>query len=653
MARLGLFDDLKPAAAGQAPAQAAPSKRLGLFDDLVKAKPAEETPTPTKFTAGESMLKSFSDVGTSGFADEIVAGMDAAARKAGGDKRKFSELYNHAVEILRRQKEQSDEEHPVASTVGGIAGGLATAVVPGGSVVKGATLLQKAGRGVAAGAAYGGAYGAGSGEGIEGRLTGAAKGARIGALTGGVAAPIAAGVGKGAGAVKQFVGVRSVAKDANLPAKSVVKVTEAMKQDSQTGLLRKPSDGDMVMNLGPQLQSSAEAIATQPGTGQNILRDASYRQQREEGSRIKSVIDRTLGKDEGRVFDKTGVEAERKAAGKLYETAKASQSPVYIGPIRNALDDAIAQSDGSVRSKLESLRKLRAFADPKEGTKLLRSTAPDLHAARMEIDDMVRDAGQGTNAARLLGQVRTAVDKALKLSTPGYKQADVAYKAAKDAGNALEEGRKVFTRQMSPEELAAELDGMHPTVKERYLKGARDAISTLMGTARKDAAAVRRELFEKGWNREKLAVLIGAKRAGEISGVLEQATNRARGHEALTGNSRTAERLAAQKRFPGDVSASEMSQKASQVSLTGAGLATLVQFANKLTGGAIAAKVNKSRNLVREGAAKLLTTEGSDIDRVVDVLRQAQKAKGRALNVKEQYEALTNALALSSSQAAQ
>ncbi len=649
------FADLIPKKEGDrmappAPPAATVTKAANPFMELV---PKKAEPRPKKFSAGESALKSFTDMATSGFSDEIVGSVYSAVKKAGGDERPYSEIYNEATGRLRKHKEEAAEDHPVASTVGGVAGGLATAAVPGGAVVKGATLAAKAGRGAAAGAAYGAAYGAGSGEGLKGRIEEALKGAGTGFFVGGVAAPIAAGVGKGAGKVAEFTGIKKVAKDANLPATAVVKITEALKQDVQTKTLRRPSKGDMLMNMGPQLQSSAEAIATQPGKGQTVLREASYRQQSGEGSRIKEVVDRTLGKDQGRVFDKTGVESERKAAGKLYETAKASQTPVYTGPIRDKLDDLIASTDGGPRKALEGLRDLRVFKDigPRVG-RGDRSSAMDLHAARIAIDDAMDAAGKGTNAARLLGQVRNEIDDALKSSAPGYKQADADYSAALKARDALEDGRQVFTRAMSPDELAAELDGMHPTVRDRYLKGARDAISTLMGTARKDAAAVRRELFEKGWNREKLAVLVGAKRAGEISRVLEQATNRARGHEALTGNSRTAERLAAQKRFPGDTSAAEMSQKASQVSLSGAGLATLVHFANKLTGGKIAARVNKSRGEVREGAAKLLTAEGADIDRVVDILRRAQKAKGRALNAKEQYEALTNALALSSSQVA-
>src|SRR6185503_932810 len=188
-----------------------------------KQEPAAEK--PEKFTAAESALKSFTDLATSGFSDEIVAGLDAATRKAKGDKRPFSKLYDHAVEILRRQKEESDVEHPVASTLGGIAGGLATAAAPGGAVVKGASLATKAIRGAVAGAGYGAAYGAGSGEDAAGRLTEAAKGAGVGALTGGAIAPVAAGVGKLARKDSQFAGVRAIAKQEKLPAKSIQKVS--------------------------------------------------------------------------------------------------------------------------------------------------------------------------------------------------------------------------------------------------------------------------------------------------------------------------------------------------------------------------------------------------------------------------------------------
>ena len=62
---------------------------------------------------------------------------------------------------------------------------------------------------------------------------------------------------------------------------------------------------------------------------------------------------------------------------------------------------------------------------------------------------------------------------------------------------ALDAGRGVFQRQFgSPQELRAELGSMAPATRMEFLRGARDAISEIMGTARTSALAAKRELAD-------------------------------------------------------------------------------------------------------------------------------------------------------------
>jgi hypothetical protein len=592
--------------------------------------------------AGRSAGIGATDVGTFGFGDEIIGATYAAEQKLRGDPRSIAELYQAGKDAAVRVRNRAQQENPKAFMGGQLAGGLVTAVIPGGAIARGANLATKAVRGGTAGALYGGAYGAGSGEGVQGRLEEATKGATIGFGTGAVAAPIAAGIGNAAGKAYRSLTNRTLAKEAGTTNRAFKRVAEAAGDDLNTGALRRPTKGDRLFNLGPQLQASAEGIATQPGRGQNTLLGAVKEQQSTEGTRIKGVIDQTLGRDAGRVADKAQVELERKAAGRLYNVARNSSQPVFIGTIRSALDNAIAEADGSVRASLERLRSLRLFADPKGGTNLYRS-ALDLHAARMEIDDAIRAAGEGTNTARLLNKVRKQIDFELKRSAPGYRQADAAYKAALDARSALEDGRQVFTRAYgSPDELRAELAAMAPPVRARFLKGARDAVSAIMGSARNDANAVRRELFEKGWNKEKLAVLLGPDRALAISRALEASANRHQGQQALTGNSRTAMRISAQKAFPNPDAKSE---SLGQMSLWGTvlrGGEQLLNYLNRSRRGDIAAE-----------AAQLLASEGPERDRLMDLFLQAAQQKGKALTIKEMLEIMTNAGAISGAAVAQ
>jgi hypothetical protein len=617
------------------------------WDALISKHKQRSDPSRKRYSPAHSAATAIADALSLGYSDELAAAIRAAEKRLQGDERGYAAIYGE--ELLGQQdvKEQSMADNPGAATAGSIIGAVGSAAIPFAKVAQAPTLVAKTLRGAGAGGALSAAYGFGSGTTLKDRLRRALQGGLVGMATGAALAPVAAGTGRLASKIYGYLKTGRQAARAGVPRRSIQKVNEALKEDVQTGQVRPGSRGDMLMNLGPSLSSAAEGIATQPGRGANILFKAAREQADEEGPRIKRVVSRTLGRDRGRVADAAEVEAERKAAGRLYETAKASQVPVYTQKIRDALDSAVAETDGKTRRALESLRDLRifkSFPDKKD----TRRSAMDLHAARIDIDDMIADAGGSkTNLGRLLGGIRREVDDALKQSVPDYAQADIAYRGALRSREALEEGRDVFKQNMSPQELRAHLKGMPPQVRQRYIKGARDAISQMMGTARNDALKVRTELFEKGWNREKLSILIGPSRAGQIARALEQSANRYRGRQNLQEGSRTAMRQAAQRRFPGQVDASRMEAQLAKTTLSGAGLTVLVKFANAITGGAVASRINRFREGTNAGAARLLAAgDNSQITRddVIRILVEAERTKKRALNVKEQYDALVQAL---------
>lgn len=620
------------------------------FADLVPQQRANATakrdfgPAPTKT---DSFVVGATDAATFGFGDEILGAIDAAMEKAGGNPEAFWDLYAKSKQRADAFRGSTQEENPGTYLGGQLAGGLGTAALPAGQIVRGATLGTKVLRGSIVGAGYGGLYGVGSGEGLEGRVEEGLEGAAYGGLTGAALAPVAAGIGKVAGKIKESIANRALAREAGVNKPALQSVARAFKQDLDTGSLRRAQSGDMLMNLGPQLRASAESIATQPGRGSNVLIDAARKQASDEGSRIKAVLDREIGTDAGRVINANTVEAERKAAGKLYDVARAAQGQVDPTPARQALQAVLDETDGSVRATvLKTARKLKAFTS--DGP----VTPATLHAARIDFDNAMRKSGTGPQEKAFLGRVRSAIDDVLKEDVPGYRQADEAYSAALASKDALTEGRNVFTRAFgSPEELEVELAAMAPATRNRFLMGARDAITTLMGTARNDAAAVRRELFEKGWNAEKLAILIGPDRAKNIGRVLEASANRAAGRNALEGNSRTAMRQAGQQMFPAEITDSGLRQQLNQVTAAGATLNALVAIANRLTGNAATKMINRNRARVSEGGARLLSATGGMRDRVVQILDEAQRAKGSALTAKERVEAVVNALGFSGAEA--
>lgn len=131
------------------------------------------------------------------FGDEIVSGA-MAPFKAGisaikGDGFDIGREYNRSMDLEAELQKRRNERSPIASTVGGVAGGLGVGGVAakgGLTLLNGAkpTLASMGGRGMAEGAIWGGLYGAGEGRGLTDRafnaVTGAGTGAAIGGATG-------------------------------------------------------------------------------------------------------------------------------------------------------------------------------------------------------------------------------------------------------------------------------------------------------------------------------------------------------------------------------------------------------------------------------------------------------------------------------------
>jgi hypothetical protein len=162
---------------------------------------------------------------TFGFSDEIGAGGRALARGATnliqGKDADLGGNYDRALEDIRSRDKQFAEEHPVASTVGNVAGGLLGArpqIIGPGAVsvapVTGAAASNSIPRAVGASAAMGAGYGAlggfGAGEGgFENRMASAGGGAMLGGLLGGALPVVGSGVNQTAGFLKNVTGMNN------------------------------------------------------------------------------------------------------------------------------------------------------------------------------------------------------------------------------------------------------------------------------------------------------------------------------------------------------------------------------------------------------------------------------------------------------------
>lgn len=145
---------------------------------------------PPQTSAMDAGIYGAMDSAMLGWADEatgVIGGLVEGLGRPEG----FSGAYQRTRDNVRQQMRQAETERPGAYITGQVAGGLASAALPGGAVSRGASLAQNIGRGAIAGAGTGAIYGAGAAENMGQVVNEAAKGALIGGAVGG-AVPVVA-----------------------------------------------------------------------------------------------------------------------------------------------------------------------------------------------------------------------------------------------------------------------------------------------------------------------------------------------------------------------------------------------------------------------------------------------------------------------------
>jgi hypothetical protein len=173
------------APAAPAPAAAGPGPSSGGFDPdafLSKfgapAAPAAPAPAPAQpppVSVLESVARGAKQGASMGFGDEITAGLEAAFTP---------KTYEQARDEARKADKAAQAAHPIAYGAGEAGGGLATAVIPGGGLLKGTGFAVNAARGAGAGILSG--IGNSEKTDIPGIVQDAAKSGLVGAVTGGV-----------------------------------------------------------------------------------------------------------------------------------------------------------------------------------------------------------------------------------------------------------------------------------------------------------------------------------------------------------------------------------------------------------------------------------------------------------------------------------
>lgn len=417
-------------------------------------------------------------------------------------------------------------------------------------------------------------------------------------------------------------------------------------------MLQKLGPDAMPMDLGPNLQRQAGALAATPGEGQQVIRDAISARTAAAPQRVTTALNKVLDKpvDSYSVADnwtrlraanaKPAYEAAYNAGDRVVwnpELERLSGSPTIQNAMKGAVriwqDRAIADGFGAMKPG--------AMVEGGGNVKFLSGKVPVFpnlqfwDYTKRVLDDKIRMAiksGQNQKAATLTS-LANSLRETLDSSVPEYAAARQAYAGPSAILDALDEGKQAFANTVTPGELSAKLADMTAGEREAYLQGARAKVADIMGTARNDSLAAR-AMFEKGYNAEKLRLLLGEQPANDLLNRLHSETTFARTGNIVTGNSETAARAAAMDEIGGKSGNPGLVRSALNLRFGD----TAADLGDKVIGGVKGA----AREKTNAELARLLTT--NDPRNAGRILQLAQAAKNRGDLTAQQTKEITQSL---------
>lgn len=470
--------------------------------------------------------------------------------------------------------------------------------------------------------------------------------ARIaGAVLGGVASH---GVQAGVNAAKLHGAAREAAQSAErditggapVTPGAISRVAKDVRTDELTPELAQAKaealgPESMMLDMGRQLQGRGEAIATQPGKGQNTILDAVEGRTGEFGSgtagRVKDTLDRGMGESPNVVETTKRIsDIVDRHAKPLYDSVMEAH-PVVDVPADITARPTVAQA----MKDAVSLAKDRGekLTGPSETSTILKGdgfhiaddVTPQAKTSLRYWDYVKKAMDHRINGMMKSGGVQT-LDSSEKADLGGMISArnalrdhldnvtEGAYKSARSVAaekpqllEALEHGRGALNTKLLPEELADLHDNMSIPQQSMLRIGMRREIERVMDTARNDGAAARR-ILDTNQNREKIATLFGDRVAGDIDKRIAAETKFQEATNKISANSRTGVRQQLVKDTETPSAASPP-----QANITG--------FLYKAGLGGLQHLRETGMEKTRSGIGSLMTTPGEKVPDLVRILR--------------------------------
>lgn len=588
----------------------------------------ESKPSGPTVGIGEALARGAAQGITAGFYDEAVA-----LSKAGGADQKEPSIfggdvsrmgvdhlimglakywfgdkdaqakYDEAVKGERAFTKAAEEQHPIASTVGNVAGAVAVPLGAGGNA---ATLPLRMARGAGVGAVMGGVGGVGEGEGLADSVGKGVTGAAVGGALGGVAPAAVEGLIRGGRAVAEPIvnavrGVRNVDDEAARRVATAVERDIRIDPNAERRLT--PQEyaagvraGDPVANVdvgGETTRALARSAANTSAEARQALSGTIDDRFEGQGPRVVEWLNRNFNYPDAGVRSEQIATAARMANRPAYAKAysegqslwddgleQLSQAPVMQQAIRMAFvtgrnKDALAGFP-PIKNPFSMNRETGQF-------ELAQGATPNLqfwdHVKR-NLDKMGAE-GQAFSKA-----LRGHLDELV----PSYRDARAGAAKAFGAEDALEAGQKFVSSKMDTREAARAMAKLSPLERKVFQDGFISEFTNKLNQLG-DRRTVLNQIAESPAARQRLDMVLGPQKAQELEAMLriEGIMDIARG--AVQGNSTTARQLA------------EIGLAGGAYGLSGGGLNPLSD-PGAVMSAAVAYGAARGRNKVNENLAK-------------------------------------------------
>jgi hypothetical protein len=407
------------------------------------------------------------------------------------------------------------------------------------------------------GGAVGGAlFGAGNSEPGQ-EASGAAQGAGIGALAGGVAYPVVKGVGALATAVKDAVNPQAnVAADLGRALARDNMTPEQLSQRAAELNAIRPGTATLADAGGENVRGLVERVAQTPGAGRTTIIPALTDRQKQQMARLTMDLASLTGSRRTALqATQETMAARAEAAAPLYQQAyqdgekeiwspaleRLSSSPTIQRAMKRAVnmwrDNAVADGYGAMNpgAMVGGGGKLPAFPNLQFWDYTKRILDDQIGAA-------VR-AGENQKA-RTLTTLAQSLRSELDQQVPSYAAARRAWGGPSQYLDAIEEGGKIASSNLSGEQLRANLAEMTPAQREGYVIGAISALRRKMGSDAAETPDLTKYLRSPEM-REKIAALMPTPEAAqEWEKRLQFEIDSSKLFRRATGNNATARREA-------------------------------------------------------------------------------------------------------------